>query len=87
MKLVKKDKRGRIYEDEFIRLILSKKGTIRGEHIHQKQETFYLISGKIDLIIEDKRLKLNAPSRILIPGDVFYTIKSTTKSIVIERLK
>lgn len=87
MKLVKNCKGSKIYEDEFIRLILMKKKAIRGEQVHPKEETIYLVSGKSDLIIEGKELKLTAPSKILIPKSTPHIIKSITDSIVIEKLE
>ena len=87
MKLVKTCKGSKIYEDEFIRLILMKRGAIRGEHTHPKEETVYLVSGKGDLIIETKKMRLSAPSKILIPKDTSHIIKSVTDSIVIEKLE
>jgi quercetin dioxygenase-like cupin family protein len=87
MKLVKRCKGSKVYEDDFIRLILIERGAIRGEHVHPKEETLYLISGKSNLIIEDKKIRLNSPSKILIPKNTSHIIKSITDSIIIEKLE
>ncbi len=55
IKINKLDERGIIYDCDKVKFISRKKGTISANHMHNVPETFYLVSGEIELTIGDKK--------------------------------
>ncbi len=68
IKINKLDERGIIYDCDKVKFISRKKGTISANHMHNVPETFYLVSGEIELTIGDKTKIVKAPIKIVIIG-------------------
>ena len=86
-KFIFKHKIGRVYKDKrgFIKTILnygfsaclevtSKKGTIRANHYHKKDEHFiYIMNGKILFFYRDRKKGSKLNYKIMKKGELFFT--------------
>ena len=86
-KLAFKDDRGEITDllvkepVEYVTLITSKKGAVRGNHYHKETVQYnYLISGKIELLTQNEGEKVQ--SAIMKPGDVTMTPAGERHSLI-----
>lgn len=82
-----KDKRGKIIDIlqkeliEYVTLITSKKGAIRGNHFHKKSVQYnYVLKGKIKLFSKTKGGKLR--STVLEPGDLAFNPEGEEHAIL-----
>lgn len=60
------------------------KGAVLPVHRHPNEQTGYLVSGRIDLKIEDKEYGVNPGDSWCIPGDVDHSAVVIEDSIAIE---
>jgi quercetin dioxygenase-like cupin family protein len=60
------------------------KGTVRGNHYHQrKQEWVYLISGSVELVVEDVESKLRETVN-MVAGDLAYVSPGVAHTFVVQ---
>src|SRR3989339_628586 len=86
-KCVFQDARGRIIDVlekeviEYITIITSKKGAVRGNHYHKKSIQYaYILSGKIKLVTQMPGKKIK--KKIIKPGDLVINIPTERHTLV-----
>jgi len=84
LRLIKKDKRGAIYDCDKVILIERKKGSVSADHVHRQHEALFLIAGKARLTVGDEATVAEAPCRIEIAGGVYHKIVALSKVKLLE---
>ena len=84
LKLIKKDKRGAVYDCDKVILIERKKGSVSADHVHEQGEVLFLIEGKARLTVGDETAVAEAPCRIEIAGGVYHKIVALSKVKLLE---
>ncbi len=82
--IIKTDERGVIYDCDNVKAILRKKGTISGDHIHEKPDTLFLLEGEIELTIGKTTQPAKAPIKIEIPANTYFKILALTDIKLLE---
>ena len=59
-------------------------GSAIPEHSHPHEQTGYLVSGKIELVMEDKTLEAEPGDSWSIPGDVPHSVNVIEDSVIVE---
>ena len=84
LRLIKKDKRGAIYDCDKVILIERKKGSVSADHVHEQGEVLFLIAGKVRLTVGDETAVAEAPCRIEIAGGIYHKIVALSKVKLLE---
>ena len=84
LKLIKKDKRGAVYDCDKVILIERKKGSVSADHVHEQGEVLFLIEGKARLTVGDETAVAEAPCRIEIAAGVYHKIVALSKVKLLE---
>jgi len=63
---------------------LLEKGKILPKHKHPQEQTGYLVSGKIVLVVEDEEFEANPGDSWVIPGNVEHWAKIIEDSVAVE---
>jgi quercetin dioxygenase-like cupin family protein len=61
-----------------------KAGSELPDHNHPHEQTGYLVSGRLDLIIDGRRHAFSAGDTWCIPGDVRHSAVAVTDAVVLE---
>jgi len=60
------------------------KGAIASDHIHDDQEIIYLVKGKAEYTIGDKKRVIEAPTKIVIPPKTYHKFVALTDCVGLE---
>lgn len=61
-----------------------KKGSVLPRHDHPHEQTGYLVSGKLNLIVGDERFEAEPGDSWCIPGNVAHSAEPLLDSVVVE---
>ena len=84
IKIIKSDERWIIYDCDKLKCIFRKKWTTSANHIHDKYEILYLVSGEIELTIWDEIQIIKTSKKIKIPANIYHKIFALTDIIILE---
>ena len=77
MKLIKQDKRGRVYQtNDGFEIIYRFANTISGNNNINQKELIYLISGSARVTLENKTWKIVAPAKLEFPEKTYHKIEA-----------
>lgn len=86
IKIVKQDERGIIYDCGASNFIVRKKGTISANHMHDDDETIYLVEWEIELTIDQDTQITKAPIMFTIKSNTYHKLVALTDiKLVIDR--
>lgn len=83
MKLIKDDKKGRVYQAEKCKIFYRHKGSVSGDNKKNSEELIYLISGSASVALQDKTWKVDAPAKVEFPAKTYHRIEALTEIIFI----
>lgn len=76
--VVKSDNRGIVYDCDRVSYVDVKKGSISKEHSHNIVENIFLLKGRAQLIVGDRKLVIDSPKKIIIPKNANHELKALT---------
>lgn len=86
IKIIKQDDRGIIYDCGKSNFISRTKWTISANHIHNDDETIYLIEWEIELTIDQETQITKAPIMFTIKGNTYHKLVALTDiKLIIDR--
>lgn len=84
LKIIKKDKRGFIYNCGKLKVIIRKRSSISAGHKHRREETLYLIKGKAKLITDKQKINIKVPTKIKFDSNIYHKLIAVTDIILLE---
>lgn len=84
IELIEKSEGLRAYDCDGVYYIELDKGAIASDHIHNDQEIIYLVKGKAEYTIGNKRQVIKAPTKIIIPPQTYHKFTALTDCVGIE---
>ena len=60
------------------------KGSMVPEHSHPHEQTGYIVSGRINLIVEDEELEAGPGDSWCLPGDIAHSAEILEDSVIVE---
>ena len=84
VKIIEKRKGVIAYDCSKVFYIKLKKGTIVSDHNHNHKEVVFIMEGKAEVIIENKKLKIKAPAKLEIPSKVYHKFTAMTDLVGLE---
>jgi quercetin dioxygenase-like cupin family protein len=59
-------------------------GAVASDHIHDYQETIYLIRGKVEYTVGDEAQIIESPAKITVPAKMYHKFIALTDCVAIE---
>ncbi|MBA4493568.1 cupin domain-containing protein [Paenactinomyces guangxiensis] len=59
-------------------------GAVGSEHSHPHEQITYCLKGRLEFLIEGKKIELSAGESIYIPGDVRHGVKALEESALLD---
>ncbi len=87
LKILKAEENKITYDCDKVKFLIRKKGSISGDHVHSVEETFYLVSGEVELTIGNETRVVTAPLKIKIkPGEYHKLVALTDFTLIEDRV-
>jgi|SaaInlStandDraft_4_1057021.scaffolds.fasta_scaffold11182_2 hypothetical protein len=78
MKLIKENNKGKTFDAEDFKICYRVKDSVSGDNEINPKEIIYLITGSMQLTIENETKTISAPEKIMIPEKTYHKIKALT---------
>ena len=72
------------YDCDAVYYVELKAGTSISDHIHEHEETIFLMKGKAEMILGEEKQVVEAPAKLTIPSNVYHKFTAITDVIGLE---
>jgi len=80
LKFIKEKNGFKSYQANGFRIYYGEKGSVAGDNNISPAETIYLLSGEMEVIVDDKITKYIAPAEFEVPEKTYHKLESKTKT-------
>ena len=84
LKILKAEDDKITYDCDKVNFLVRKKGSISGDHVHNVEEKFYLVSGDVELPVGSETKVVKAPLKITIQPKEYHKLVALTDFTLIE---
>lgn len=78
MELIRRDKKGEVYQADGCKIFYRNKKSISGDNDENDAEVIYLITGSAEVTLRDKTWSVDAPEKIEFPANTYHKILALT---------
>lgn len=84
VKIIEKSEGVIAYDCDKAYYVRLQKGGILSDHIHDQEETVFLMEGEIEMIVGDTKQIVKAPAKLVIPANTYHKFTAITDIIGLE---
>jgi len=83
MKLIAENEKGKTYQADGFKVLYRNAGSVSGDNDINVEEYMCLVSGTVDVTIEQETTQYNAPASFHIPAKTYHKLKAVEDIIIV----